>query len=68
MGANDPRGGAIFDPRSMILRIYVKLHITMLHAKYRSFGFVVSEIFIPNIEALGWWFQRFFYVFPIISQ
>ena len=38
MGANDPRGGAIFDPRGMIRRIYVKLHITMLHTKYRSFG------------------------------
>ena len=23
MGANDPRGGAIFDPRGMICRIYV---------------------------------------------
>ena len=43
MGASDPRGGAIFDPRGMICRIYVKLHITMLHTKYRSFGFCVSE-------------------------
>ena len=33
-----PRDGAIFDPRSMIHRIYVKLQITMLHIKYRSFG------------------------------
>ena len=38
MGANDPQGGSIFDPRAMICRIYVKLHITMLHTKYRSFG------------------------------
>ena len=28
--------GVIFDPRGMIPRIYVKLHITMLHTKYRS--------------------------------
>ena len=33
-----PRGGAIFDPRGMICRTYVKLQITMLHTKYRSFG------------------------------
>ena len=26
MGANDPRGGAIFDPRSMIGRIYIEDH------------------------------------------
>ena len=38
MGSNDPQGGVIFNPRGMILRIYVKLHITMLHTKYRSFG------------------------------
>ena len=38
MGANDPRGGAISDPRDMFGRIYVKLYITMLHAKYRRFG------------------------------
>ena len=29
MGANDTRDGAIFDPRRMIRRTYVKLHITM---------------------------------------
>ena len=38
MGVNDPQGGAIFEPRGMILGIYVKLHIKMMHAKYRSFG------------------------------
>ena len=38
MGANDPWGGAISDPRGMLGRIHVKLHITMLHTKYRSFG------------------------------
>ena len=34
-----PRAGAISDPRGMLDRIYVKLHITMLHTKYRSIGF-----------------------------
>ena len=34
MGANDPQGGATFESRGMIGRIYVKLHITMLHTKY----------------------------------
>ena len=38
MGANDPRGGAIFDPRGMIGRIYVEDHYTLLHTKYESFG------------------------------
>ena len=33
-----PHGGAISDPRGMLGRIYVKLYITMLHTKYRSFG------------------------------
>ena len=33
-----PRGGAISDPRGMLGRIYVKLYITMLRTKYRSFG------------------------------
>ena len=34
---NDPWGGAIFDPRGMIGRIYVELHIKLLHIKYTSF-------------------------------
>ena len=33
---NDPRGGAIFDPRGKIGRIYVELHMTMLYIKYTS--------------------------------
>ena len=37
-GAIDPWGGAISDPRGMLGKIYVKLHITMLHTKYRSVG------------------------------
>ena len=39
MGANDPRGGTIFDPRGMIDRIYNDDHYTLLHTKYESFGF-----------------------------
>ena len=38
MGAIGPRGRAIFYPRGMIRRVYVKLQITMLHTNYRSFG------------------------------
>ena len=38
MGANDPRGGAIFDPRVMIGRIYKEDHYTLLHTKYESSG------------------------------
>ena len=40
MGANDPRGGAIFDPRGMIGKIYKEdLHVyTLLHTKYESSG------------------------------
>ena len=38
MGANDPRGGAIFDPRGMIGRIYTEDHYTLLNTKYESSG------------------------------
>ena len=38
MGANDTRGGAIFDPRGMIGRIYKEDHNTLLKTKYESFG------------------------------
>ena len=38
MGANDPRGGAIFVPRGMIGRIYKKDHYTLLHTKYEGSG------------------------------
>ena len=38
MGANDPRGGAIFDPRGMTGRIYIEDHYTLLYTKYESFG------------------------------
>ena len=36
MGANDPRGGASFDPRGMVGRIYKEDHYTLLHTKYQS--------------------------------
>ena len=38
MGANDPRGGAIFDPRGTAGRIYKEDHYTLLHTKYESSG------------------------------
>ena len=38
MGANDPRGGAVFDPRGMVGRIYTEDRYTLLHTKYESFG------------------------------
>ena len=38
MGANDPRGGAIFDPRGMVGRIYKEDHYTLPHTKYETSG------------------------------
>ena len=38
MGANDPQGGAIFDSRGMVGRIYKEDHYTLLHTKYKSSG------------------------------
>ena len=38
MGANDPWGGTIFDPRCMVGRIYKDDHYTLLHTKYESSG------------------------------
>ena len=38
MGANDPSGGAIFDPRGMVGRIYKEDHYKLLHSKYESSG------------------------------
>ena len=38
MGANNPRGGVIFDPRAMVGRIYKEDHYTLLHTKYESSG------------------------------
>ena len=36
MGANNPRGIAIFDPRCMVDRIFTEDHLTLLHTKYES--------------------------------
>ena len=38
MGANDPWGWAIFDPRGMTGRIYKLDHYTLLHTKYEGSG------------------------------
>ena len=38
MGANDSWGGAIFDPRGMVGRIYIEDHYTLLRIKYESSG------------------------------
>ena len=43
MGDDDPRGVANLDPRSMIGKIYVEYHFTLLHIKYTSLGLVVLE-------------------------
>ena len=38
MGANDPRGRAIFDSRGMVGRIYKEDQYKLLHLKYKSSG------------------------------
>ena len=38
MGANDPRGMASLEPSSLIGRMYVVDHYTLLHTKYISSG------------------------------
>ena len=38
MGANDPWGGAIFDPRGMVGRIHKEDYYTLLQIKYESSG------------------------------
>ena len=43
MGANDHRGGAIFDPRGMVGRIYKEDHYILIHTKYESSGPSGSE-------------------------
>ena len=55
MGANDPQGGSIYDPRCMVGRIYKEGHYTLLHTKYESSapcGFSEENVV-------------FFYVFPM---
>ena len=48
-------GGAIFDPRGKIRKIYVNLHILMTHTKYKSFG------------SCDFREEDLFHVFPIVS-
>ena len=43
MGANDHRGGAIFDPRGMVGRIYKEDHFTLKHTNMKALSLVVSE-------------------------
>ena len=43
MADNDPRGGAIFDPRGIIGKIYVEDHYILLHTNMKALGLVVSE-------------------------
>ena len=38
MGANDPRGGPIFDHRGVVGRIYEEGHYTLLHTNNESSG------------------------------
>ena len=38
IGANDLRGGTIFDSRGMVGRIYKEDHYTLLHIIYKSSG------------------------------
>ena len=53
MGANNPRGGVIFDPRGMIGRIYKEDHYSLLHTTYESSG------------SCGFREEDFFYILPM---
>ena len=56
MEDNDPRGGAIFDPRGMVGRIYKEDHYILLHTKYESSG------------PCGFGEEDFFYVFSMMPR
>ena len=45
LGANDPRGGAICDPRGMAGRIYKDDHYTLPHTNVKALGLVVFFCF-----------------------
>ena len=51
MGANDHRGGVIFDNRGMVGRIYIEDNYTLLHTRYETSG------------PYGFGEEDFFYVF-----
>ena len=53
MGANNPRGSVIFDPRAMVGRINKEDHYTLLHTKYENSG------------PCGFREEDFFYIFPM---
>ena len=55
MVANDPRDGATFDPRGVVITIYKEDYYTCYKENMNALGLVVLENKI------------FFYVFPIIS-
>ena len=57
MGSNDPLGGAIFHHRDVIGRTYVKLHITMLQIRYRSFGSWGSQRSLGFREEDFWFYS-----------
>ena len=52
---NDPQGGAIFDPRGKIGRIYVELHMTMLYIKYTSFVSCCCRMIFSYISIISLW-------------
>ena len=53
---DDPWGAAIFDPRSMVGRIYVELHMTLMHYKYITFGLCrFREDFFIYISSIIIW-------------
>ena len=56
IGANDPRGGAIFYPRGMVGRIYIEDDYTLLHTEYESSG------------PCNFGDEDFFYVFPMTPR
>ena len=48
-----PQGGAIFDPRGMVCRIYKEDHYTLLHTEYESSGpYGLGEV---SHDAPGTW-------------
>ena len=58
MGANDPWGGAIFDSRGMVGRIYKEDHYILLNTKYKSSGpcgFGEEDCFMCFPMTPPWW-------------
>ena len=58
MEDNNPRGGAFFDPRDMVGRIYKEDHYILLHTKYESSGpcgFGEEDFLCFSHDAPGVW-------------